>query len=189
MLNNKRGMDTAIYTSIARAALLGDGYWQANATKVAGFGAAAMSSNQGQNQGQNQYQNQNPYQNQNQYQYQTSNPQYQTQNQYHHPSQLPSQSSTAGTTPVMVPPSVASSATQIKSEQDCFERLALEFASLPDREMPPEVSDPVAGQQQQQLSNPASRAIPDHSISPNTPTNNFVAKTIRAAIADIKPSS
>lgn len=122
----------------------------------------------------------------------------------------------------MVPPSVASSATQVKSEQDCFERLALEFASLPDREMPPEVSDPVAAQQQQQQltdaackSNqslkkhttpiylckgtrvrrltrnlrPTARALPDHKISPNTPTNNFVAKTIRAAMADIKPSS
>lgn len=179
-------MDTAIYNSIARAALLGDGYWQANATKAAEFGVAAMSSNQGQNQGQNQ----SPYQNSNQYQYQTSNPQYQTQSQYQHSNQLPSQSTSAGTTPVMVPPSVASSATQVKSEQDCFERLALEFASLPDREMPPEVSDPVAAQQQQQqLTSAASRALPDHKISPNTPTNNFVAKTIRAAMADIKPSS
>ncbi|KAL6787546.1 hypothetical protein J3E68DRAFT_155693 [Trichoderma sp. SZMC 28012] len=179
-------MDTAIYNSIARAALLGDGYWQANATKAAEFGVAAMSSNQGQNQGQNQ----SPYQNPNQYQYQTSHPQYQTQSQYQHSNQLPSQSTSAGTTPVMVPPSVASSATQVKSEQDCFERLALEFASLPDREMPPEVSDPVAAQQQQQqLTNAASRALPDHKISPNTPTNNFVAKTIRAAMADIKPSS
>ncbi|KAM6484697.1 hypothetical protein HDV62DRAFT_304659 [Trichoderma sp. SZMC 28011] len=177
-------MDTAIYNSIARAALLGEGYWQANATKAAEFGVAAMSSNQGQNQGQNQSQP-------NQYQYQTSNPQYQTQSQYQHPNQLPSQSTSAGTTPVMVPPSIASSATQVKSEQDCFERLALEFASLPDREMPPEVSDPVAAQQQQQqqLTSAASRAVPDHKISPNTPTNNFVAKTIRAAMADIKPSS
>ncbi|KAL7954434.1 hypothetical protein V8C34DRAFT_308321 [Trichoderma compactum] len=104
-------------------------------------------------------------QNQNQHQYQSSNLQYQ------HPTQ---------STPVMVPPSVASSATQVQSERGCFERLALEFASLPDREMPPEVADPVAAQQ---LTNPASR------ISPNTPTNNFVAKTIRAAMADIKPSS
>ncbi|KAL6800814.1 hypothetical protein GGI42DRAFT_354702 [Trichoderma sp. SZMC 28013] len=169
-------MDTAIYTSIARAALLGDGYWQANATNAAAVGVAAMSSNQGQNQGQNQ--NQNP----NQHQYQSSNLQYQTQSRYQHPIQ----STFAGKTPVMVPPSIASSATQVKSEQDCFERLALEFASLPDREMPPEVSDPVAAQQ---LTNPASRAVPDHRISPNTPTNNFVAKTIRAAMADIKPSS
>ncbi|KAJ4858198.1 hypothetical protein T069G_06465 [Trichoderma breve] len=146
-----------------------------------------MSSNQGQNQGQNQ----SPYQKPNQYQYQSSNLQYQTQSQYQqHQNQLPSQNTSAGTTPVMVPPSVASSATQVKSEQDCFERLALEFASLPDREMPPEVSDPVAAQQQQQqLTNAASRAVPDHKISPNTPTNNFVAKTIRAAMADIKPSS
>ncbi|KAF3072755.1 hypothetical protein CFAM422_004922 [Trichoderma lentiforme] len=178
-------MDTAIYNSIARAALLGDGYWQANATKAAEIGVAAMSSNQGQNQGQNQ----SPYQNPNQYQYQTSHPQHQTQSQYQHSNQLQSQSTSAGTTPVMVPPSVASSATQVKSEQDCFERLALEFASLPDREMPPEVLDPVAAQQQQQLTNAASRALPDHKISPNTPTNNFVAKTIRAAMADIKPSS
>lgn len=59
----------------------------------------------------------------------------------------------------MVPPSVVSSATQVKSEQDCFERLALEFASLPDREMPPEVSDPVAAQQQQQqLTNAACKS-------------------------------
>ncbi|PNP49919.1 hypothetical protein THARTR1_09449 [Trichoderma harzianum] len=147
-----------------------------------------MSSNHDQNQGlnQNQNQNQSPYQNPNQYQYQTSNLRYQAQSQYQHPNQLPSQSTSAGTTRVMVPPPIASSATQVKSEQDCFERLALEFASLPDREMPPEVSDPVAAQQ---LANPASTAIPDHTISPNTPTNNFVAKTIRAAMADIKPSS
>ncbi|KAK4073121.1 uncharacterized protein Triagg1_5401 [Trichoderma aggressivum f. europaeum] len=177
-------MDTAIYTSIARAALVGDGYWQANATNAAAVGVAAMSLNRGQNHNQGQDQNQSPYQNQNpnQHQHQSSNLQYQAQSRYQHPHQ----STTAGTTPVMVPPSVVSSATQVKSEQDCFERLALEFASLPDREMPPEVSDPVAAQQ---LTNPASRAMPDHRISPNTPTNNFVAKTIRAAMADIKPSS
>ncbi|KAL7947543.1 hypothetical protein V8C42DRAFT_318080 [Trichoderma barbatum] len=49
----------------------------------------------------------------------------------------------------MVPPTLAPSAIQVKSEQDCFELLALEFSSLPDREMPPEVSDPAAAQQQQ----------------------------------------
>lgn len=84
-------MDTAIYTSIARAALLGDGYWQANATNAAAVGVAAMSSNQGQNQGQNQ--NQNP----NQHQYQSSNLQYQTQSRYQHPIQ----STFAGKTPGM----------------------------------------------------------------------------------------
>ncbi|EHK17274.1 uncharacterized protein TRIVIDRAFT_66217 [Trichoderma virens Gv29-8] len=186
-------MDTAIYTSIARAAVLGDGFWQMNTRDAAAFGSAAMSSNQGRSQ--DQYQNPNQYHSRNQYQgpsqYQSSSQyQYQNHNQYQNPSQLANQSSTAGSTPVMVPPTLASSATQVKSEQDCFELLALEFASLPDREMPPEVSDPVAGQQQQQLTKPSSAtAMPDHRITPNTPTNNFVAKTIRAAMADIKPSS
>lgn len=52
-----------------------------------------------------------------------------------------------------MPPSFASSSStfqvQIKSEQNVMERLALEFSSLPDREMMPEGSDSAAGQQQQ----------------------------------------
>ncbi|KAL7934663.1 hypothetical protein V8C35DRAFT_327062 [Trichoderma chlorosporum] len=181
-------MDTAIYTSIAQAALLGDGFWQVNATDAGAFGATAMSTNQ--NQSQDQDQTQGHYGNPNQYQYQSphqyQNPNhYQSHSQYQNPSQLPNQSSAAGTTAVMVPPTRASSAAQVKSEQDCFELLALEFSSLPDREMPPEVSDTAAGQQQQ-LTKPGST---DHRITPNTPTNNFVAKTIRAAMADVKPSS
>lgn len=52
-----------------------------------------------------------------------------------------------------MPPSLASSTStfqvQIKSEQNVMERLALEFSSLPDREMVPEGSDSAAGQQQQ----------------------------------------
>lgn len=50
-----------------------------------------------------------------------------------------------------MPPSLASSSStfqvQIKSEQNVMERLALEFSSLPDREMVPEGTD-SAGQQQ-----------------------------------------
>lgn len=121
----------------------------------------------------------------------------------------------------VVPPTLASSAAQVKSEQDCFELLALEFSSLPDREMPPEISDTAAGQQQQ-LARPACKSnrhdtrhfyvqsnafmcklceinqlttriaaakLPDHQITPNTPTNNLITNTIRAAMADIKPSS
>lgn len=55
-----------------------------------------------------------------------------------------------------MPPSLASSSSssstsqvQVKSEQNVMERLALEFSSLPDREMMPEGSDSAAGQQQQ----------------------------------------
>ncbi|KAM0449712.1 hypothetical protein ACHAPV_005875 [Trichoderma viride] len=63
-----------------------------------------------------------------------------------------------------------------------MERLALEFSSLPDREMVPEGSDSAAGQQQQ-LTTPGSSS----QITPtsNTPTNNLITKTIRAAMSDI----
>ncbi|KAM0249693.1 hypothetical protein ACHAQJ_008926 [Trichoderma viride] len=97
-------------------------------------------------------------------------------------------SSTGSTTPV-VPPTVSSpsmSQLKVKSEQDCFELLALEFASLPDREMVPEGPDAAAAAGQQQLGKPASAAA-NHQCTSNTPTNNLIAKTIRAAMADIKP--
>ncbi|KAH6604418.1 hypothetical protein Trco_007864 [Trichoderma cornu-damae] len=69
---------------------------------------------------------------------------------------------------------------RVKSEQDCFRLLALEFASLPDRgEI--SVSDAATGQQQQQQQQPTASAY--------TPTNNLIARTIRAAMADIKPGS
>lgn len=58
---------------------------------------------------------------------------------------------------LVVPPSLASSSTatsvfpvQVKSEHNVMELLALEFSSLPDREMVAEGSDSAAGQQQQQ---------------------------------------
>lgn len=46
---------------------------------------------------------------------------------------------------------------QIKTEQNVMERLALEFSSLPDREMMPEGSDSAASQQQQ-LTAPACKS-------------------------------
>ncbi|KAL7793720.1 hypothetical protein V8C37DRAFT_401800 [Trichoderma ceciliae] len=136
-------METAICSSITRAAGLGDGFWPANLGDVAAITASAMSSNQ---------------------------------NQY------PDQSSSSRSTPVVPPTRALSSATRAKSEQDCFKLLALEFASLPDRELAPEGSDTAAAhQQQQQLTAPTSTS--------NTPTNMLIAKTIRAAMADIKPRS
>lgn len=91
-----------------------------------------------------------------------------------------------------------------------MERLALEFSSLPDREMVPEGSDSAAGQQQQ-LTTPGCKSslprfetttpysvslylhelirekIASSQITPtsNTPTNNLITKTIRAAMSDI----
>ncbi|KAH0495948.1 hypothetical protein TgHK011_009471 [Trichoderma gracile] len=88
-----------------------------------------------------------------------------------------------------MPPTGATSAANVKSEQDCLELLALEFSTLPDREMPSEGSGSGTSQQQQ-VARPASTpAVPGHAISPNTPTNNLIARTIRAAMAEIKPSS
>ncbi|KAK1237139.1 hypothetical protein MKX07_006018 [Trichoderma sp. CBMAI-0711] len=85
-----------------------------------------------------------------------------------------------------MPPTSPTSAANANSEQDCLELLALEFSTLPDREMPSEGSN-AGTSQQQQVSRPAS--VPGHAISPDTPTNNLIARTIRAAMAEIKPSS
>ncbi|PTB35717.1 hypothetical protein M441DRAFT_152596 [Trichoderma asperellum CBS 433.97] len=93
----------------------------------------------------------------------------------------------------VVPPSLASSSmssssvfpVQVKSEHSVMELLALEFSSLPDREMVPEGSDSAAGQQQ--LTAPGSSSQPI--ATSNTPTNNLITKTIRAAMSDInKPT-
>ncbi|KAK6446713.1 hypothetical protein FP744_10002963 [Trichoderma asperellum] len=92
---------------------------------------------------------------------------------------------------LVVPPSLASSSTatsvfpvQVKSEHNVMELLALEFSSLPDREMVAEGSDSAAGQQQQQqLAAPGSSSQPI--ATSNTPTNNLITKTIRAAMSDI----
>ncbi|KAL7813855.1 hypothetical protein V8C44DRAFT_326469 [Trichoderma aethiopicum] len=84
-----------------------------------------------------------------------------------------------------MPPTGPTSAADVKSEKDCFELLALEFSSLPDREMPSDGSGAGASQQQQVAR--AASGVPSHTVSPNTPTNNFIAKTIRAAMSDIKP--
>ncbi|KAL7970771.1 hypothetical protein HDV63DRAFT_359463 [Trichoderma sp. SZMC 28014] len=138
-------MDTAICSSITRAAGLGDTFWRANLRDVA---VMAMSSDQNQS------------------------------------LNRPSGKGKA-VTPV-VPPSFASSSStfqvQIKSEQNVMERLALEFSSLPDREMMPEGSDSAAGQQQQ-LTAPGSSS--QNAPTSNTPTNNLITKTIRAAMSDI----
>ncbi|KAL6903214.1 hypothetical protein GGI43DRAFT_335338 [Trichoderma evansii] len=84
----------------------------------------------------------------------------------------------------VVPPSLASSSSvfqvQIKSEQNVMELLAQEFSSLPDRDLVPE--DSPAGQQQQ-LTAPGSSTQPI--TTSNTPTNNLITKTIRAAMSDI----
>ncbi|KAM0517003.1 hypothetical protein ACHAPE_005115 [Trichoderma viride] len=61
-----------------------------------------------------------------------------------------------------------------------MERLALEFSSLPDREMVPEGTD-SAGQQQLTAPGSSSQITP----TSNTPTNNLITKTIRAAMSDI----
>ncbi|KAL6872098.1 hypothetical protein J3F83DRAFT_713952 [Trichoderma novae-zelandiae] len=89
-----------------------------------------------------------------------------------------------------MPPTAATSAANVKSEQDCLELLALEFSSLPDREMPPEGADAAAARRQQRVARPASTStVPEDGINPNTPTNNLIVRTIRAAMGDIKPSS
>lgn len=66
-----------------------------------------------------------------------------------------------------MPHSLASSSStfqvQIKSEQNVMERLALEFSSLPDREMMPEGSDSAAGQQQQ-LAAPGCKSMQCHDL-------------------------
>ncbi|UKZ71177.1 uncharacterized protein TrAtP1_012138 [Trichoderma atroviride] len=139
----KTVMETAICSSITRAAGLGDAFWRANLRDVA---VMAMSD---QNQSINKPLGKGK-----------------------------------GVTPV-VPPSLASSSStfqvQIKSEQNVMERLALEFSSLPDREMVPEGSDSAG--QQQQLTAPGSSSQITHTS--NTPTNNLITKTIRAAMSDI----
>ncbi|PON24390.1 hypothetical protein TGAM01_v206722 [Trichoderma gamsii] len=138
-------METAICSSITRAAGLGDTFWRANLRDVA---VMAMSSD---------------------------------------PNQSLNKPSGKGkaVTPV-VPPSLASSSStfqvQIKSEHNVMERLALEFSSLPDREMVPEGTDSTAGQQQQLTAPGSSSQITPTS---NTPTNNLITKTIRAAMSDI----
>ncbi|TFB00579.1 hypothetical protein CCMA1212_007478 [Trichoderma ghanense] len=167
-----------------------------------------MSSNQGQSQqGQHQYptqrqQHQGQSQSQQQYwsQYQQSQRQYHqnqglNQPQYANPnpgqgqSQHVSQSSSSRTTAAVMPPTVATSAANVRSEQDCFQLLALELSSLPDRQMDPEGSDAAAVQQQQGARSASTSAVPGQASYPNTPTNNFIAKTIRAAMGEIKPSS
>ncbi|PTB72683.1 hypothetical protein M440DRAFT_1405109 [Trichoderma longibrachiatum ATCC 18648] len=84
-----------------------------------------------------------------------------------------------------MPPTGPTSAANVGSEKDCFELLALEFSSLPDREMAPEGSDAGASQQQQVAR--AASGVPSHTITSNTPTNSFIARTIRAAMGEIKP--
>ncbi|KAL7920101.1 hypothetical protein ACQKWADRAFT_167027 [Trichoderma austrokoningii] len=135
----KTVMETAICSSITRAAGLGDPFWRANLRDVA---AMAMSSDQNQS------------------------------------GNRPGKGKAV--TPAM-PPSFASSSTfqvQIKAEQNVMERLALEFSSLPDRELVPEGSD------SQQLTTPRSSSQTT-AITSNTPTNHLITKTIRAAMSDI----
>ncbi|PTB62649.1 hypothetical protein BBK36DRAFT_8229 [Trichoderma citrinoviride] len=94
-----------------------------------------------------------------------------------------------GTAPVVTPPTAATSAATVRSQQDCLELLALEFSSLADREMPSQGFD-AAASQQQQVAGPASApAVPGHAIASGTPTNNLIARTIRAAMVEIGPSS
>ncbi|KAK5988622.1 hypothetical protein PT974_10108 [Cladobotryum mycophilum] len=77
-------------------------------------------------------------------------------------------------------PSIATAMTA-RSEQDCYELLLKELSSIPDREPPP----PETTEASSQLELTPSSQVPVNTAA----TNSVITKTIRAAMADIKPAS
>lgn len=86
-----------------------------------------------------------------------------------------------------------------KSEKDCLDLLVKEMSSLSDREVPDEAPE-SAGSQMSALSSEFPRmyrmiwdvdvyAALSRAPAQGTSTNVMIAKTIRAAMADIRPSS
>ncbi|UNI13616.1 hypothetical protein JDV02_000342 [Purpureocillium takamizusanense] len=75
-----------------------------------------------------------------------------------------------------------------KSEEECFELLAKELSSLPDRE-PPVAQNGETSPDGGQLTPVAMTTSVSNVPAVGTATNVMIAKTIRAAMSDIRPFS
>ncbi|OAQ89763.1 hypothetical protein VFPFJ_06177 [Purpureocillium lilacinum] len=74
-----------------------------------------------------------------------------------------------------------------KSEEECFELLVKELSSIPDRE-PPVAQNGETSPDGGQLT-PVAMTSTSSAPGVGTATNVMIARTIRAAMSDIRPSS